>query len=83
MVLILLLVAAVPSLASDAAFNNKLIRQMCLASFDSAMSHAGKVPPKGMADYTCDCFLQKMEEGAGIGESQQTCKQAAALKFRV
>ena len=75
----LLLVLAIPP--TQAAGDNQLIRSMCMAAFDSAMHQAGKTPPAGMGDFTCDCFLRQVEQGAGLDVAQGTCKEQAAKKY--
>ena len=68
------------------------ITQLCLAGFKTAMSQAGKVPPKGMGDFTCDCFLREMNKGnsiqwqsllSTIESAQETCKHQAAERFKI
>ena len=68
------------------------ITQLCLAGFNTAMSQAGKVPPEGMGDFTCACFLKEMNKGnsiqwqsllSTIESAQETCKQLAAERFKI
>lgn len=68
------------------------ITQLCLAGFKTAMSQAGKKPPKGMGDFTCDCFLREMNKGnsiqwrsllSTIESAQGTCTQQAAERFKI
>jgi len=77
--------------ASSTEAENK-ITQLCLAGFKSAMSQAGKIPPAGMGDFTCDCFLREMNKGnsiqwqsllSTIESAQETCKQQAAERFKI
>ena len=77
--------------ASSTEAENK-ITQLCLAGFKSAMSQAGKIPPAGMGDFTCDCFLREMNKGNSIQwqsllgtieSAQETCKQKAAERFKI
>ena len=77
--------------ASSTEAENK-ITQLCLAGFKSAMSQAGKIPPAGMGDFTCDCFLREMNKGnsiqwqsllSTIESAQETCKQLAAERFKI
>ena len=46
------------------------------------MAQAGKTPPEGMGDFTCDCFLKQVNEGRSIQTAQETCKQKAAEQFQ-
>ena len=77
--------------ANSTEAENK-ITQLCLAGFKSAMSQAGKIPPAGMGDFTCDCFLREMNKGNSIQwqsllgtieSAQETCKQKAAERFKI
>ena len=60
-----------------------LITQFCLASFNSAMAHAGQSPPDGMGSYTCRCFLDEVKSGASIDAAQTTCKSKAASIYKL
>ena len=77
----LLLVLTIPP--TQAAGDNQLIRSMCMAAFESAMSDAGMTPPQGMGDFTCRCFIKQVEQGSGLDSAQQTCKQAAVKKYPI
>ena len=43
--------------ASAPSSDNEMIRSFCLVAFNAAMEQAGQIPPKGMGDFTCSCFL--------------------------
>ena len=77
--------------ASSTEAKNK-ITQLCLAGFKAAMNKAGKVPPEGMGDFTCACFLREMNKSnsiqwqsllSTIESAQETCKQKAAERFKI
>ena len=74
----LLALMAAPLKASG---NSSLIRTMCMAAFTSAMTQAGKTPPAGMGESTCDCFQNQLDQGAAIDSAQAFCKQEAAEAF--
>ena len=78
MITSLLLVLVSPARAED---DGGLIRKICLSSFAAAMASAGKTAPEGMADFSCDCFLEEVESGAGLDQAQTTCKERAADQF--
>ena len=59
-VLTFLVVALSP--AVQAVGSDNAIHMMCMVAFDSAMHQAGKTPPAGMGDFTCDCFLRQVEQ---------------------
>ena len=60
-----------------------LITKLCLASFNAAMTHAGKTPAPGMGAFTCSCFLDEVNKGASIEGAQSTCKAKAASRYKI
>ena len=60
-----------------------LITKFCLASFNAAMTSAGKSPPVGMGVFTCKCFLNEVKQGGSIEASQTTCKEQAASRYKL
>ena len=69
--------------ASAASSDNEMIRSFCLVAFNAAMEQAGQIPPKGMGDFTCSCFLDRLAGGAGIAQSRAQCTEEAARRFPV
>ena len=72
-----LILAPLAASASD----NSLITQFCKTAVKSQLQSAGKVPPEGMVDDTCRCFLAEVQNGAGIKTAQATCKAKAAETY--
>ncbi|QNI48893.1 putative conserved secreted protein [Synechococcus sp. A18-25c] len=72
-----------PSFPARATEGENAITRLCLAGFNAAMAQAGKTPPDGMGDFTCDCFLTQVNEGRSIQTAQETCKQKAAQQFKI
>ncbi len=68
-----------PTLSAD----NGMIRSFCLVAFKAAMESAGKTPPDGMGDFTCNCFMDRLTGGEGIEESRAQCTEEAAQRFPV
>ena len=66
---------------ADAEDSGGLIRKICMSSFAAAMRTAGKTAPDGMADFTCNCFLDEVNNGMGLDEAQSRCKSEAAQRF--
>jgi hypothetical protein len=66
-----------------ASGNQNLITRLCIAGFNAAMADAGKVPPPGMENFTCDCFVDEVIAGSGIQTAQTTCRQRAAARYRL
>ncbi|GCE65088.1 hypothetical protein OMCYN_01021 [cyanobiont of Ornithocercus magnificus] len=62
---------------------NRAIARLCLAGFNAAMNHAGKDPPAGMADYTCQCFMKQVNAELTIVSAQATCSERAAARFQL
>ena len=67
----------VPVAASD----NSLITQFCKTAVKAELQRAGTVPPEGMVEDTCRCFLAEVQNGAGIQAAQATCKAKAAETY--
>ena len=80
LLIVLLMAGASPAKAED---GGGLIRKICMSSFAAAMRTAGKTPPDGMADFTCNCFLDEVNNGTGLDEAQSRCKARAAETFAV
>ena len=89
MALATLIPASLPASAMEA---ENRITQLCLAGFKTAMNQAGKIPPEGMGDFTCSCFLREMNKGDSIQwksllgtieAAQKTCKQEAAERYKI
>ena len=65
------------SLAASAS-DNSLITQFCKTAVKAELHRSGTVPPEGMVDDTCRCFLAEVQNGEGIQTAQITCKARAA-----
>ena len=77
----LLAVALVLAPVSVAASDNSLIIQFCKTAVKAELQSAGTVPPEGMVEDTCRCFLAEVQNGAGIQAAQATCKAKAAETY--
>ena len=78
---LLLAVALVLAPVSVAASDNSLITQFCRTAVKAELQRAGTVPPEGMVDDTCRCFLAEVQKGAGIQTAQAICKAKAAESY--
>lgn len=65
------------------AFDASRVNGFCLAGFNAAMTAAGKTAPPGMAEYTCNCFSDQLQQGQSIEQARVFCRAAAAQKFTV
>ena len=72
-----------PTALSKNNGQDDVVTKLCLAGFNAAMTHAGKKPPAGMGQYTCECFLEEVNEGASISDAQGTCKTRAEQHFKL
>ena len=69
--------APLAAVASD----NSLITQFCRTAVKAELQRSGTVPPEGMVEDTCSCFLAEVQNGAGIKTAQDTCKAKAAETY--
>ena len=77
----LLAVGLISAPLAASASDNSLITQFCKTAVKAQLQSAGKVPPEGMVDDTCRCFLAEVQNGAGIQAAQATCKAKAAKTY--
>ena len=80
---VLLAVALASAPVSVAASDNSLITQFCKTAVKAELQRSGTVPPEGMVDFTCSCFLVEVNNGAGIKSAQDTCKAKAASQYNI
>jgi hypothetical protein len=62
---------------------DRLIFHYCSKAMKADFSKAGKTPPAGMVDYTCNCVVQQVEARATIDQAKATCQARAQQKFAV
>ena len=77
----LLAVGLLSAPLAASASDNSLITQFCRTAVKAELQSAGKVPPEGMVEATCRCFLAEVQNGAGIQAAQATCKAKAAETY--
>ena len=75
--------AAVGALPTARAFDAGRVNAFCLAGFNTAMAAAGKTAPAGMAEFTCNCFSERLQQGQSIDQARVACRSAAAQRFTV
>ena len=56
---------------------------MCLLGFNAAMANAGKTPPAGMGQFTCQCFLDQVNAGEFISSAQSKCQAKAGALYDI
>ena len=70
--------------AVNAQDPNSLIMQLCKAGFAAAFETAGKLPPPGMADFTCICFHNEViVKGQSIADAKDHCIKLAEQRFAI
>tara|TARA_Y100001968_G_scaffold127138_1_gene116020 strand:- start:677 stop:967 length:291 start_codon:yes stop_codon:yes gene_type:complete len=79
--LILLILGLTQTALSKENELNSLIRKMCILGFNTEMQTAKITPPQGMADFTCNCFLEKVSLGFDLDTAQEECKTKATTEF--
>ena len=62
---------------------NNIIRNICIKQFKDEMGNANVDTPKGMASYTCDCFLLELGKGYNIDSAIKSCQAKASNKFKL
>ena len=72
------LIAGTPVMSQD----DNLLKSFCLTAFKAAMAQTGEIPPLGMGEETCSCFLDEVRGGAGIDTARETCKRLAAANYK-
>ena len=77
----LLAVGLLSAPLAASASDNSLITQFCRTAVKAELQRAGTVPPEGMVDDTCRCFLAEFQNGAGIPTAQATCKTRTAETY--
>ena len=77
----LLAVGLLSAPLAASASDNSLITQFCRTAVKAELQREGIVPPEGMVDDTCLCFLKEVQKGAGIQTAQARCKAKAAETY--
>ena len=77
----LLAVGLIAAPLAASASDNSLITQFCRTAVKAELQRAGTVPPEGMVDDTCRCFLAEVQNGTGTQTAQATCKAKAAETY--
>jgi len=63
--------------------HDNAITTMCLVGFNAAMANAGKTPPAGMGQFTCQCFLDQLNAGEVISSAQFKCQAKASAHYDI
>jgi hypothetical protein len=79
----LVLLAIGAALPAQANMMDFFIRKYCLAAVNDEVKASGKPAPAGMADYTCDCVVQEMNNRKTQEQAKATCKARTAKKYNL
>ena len=74
--------STVDGLAQSSEHENA-ITTICLLGFNAAMANAGKTPPAGMDQFTCQCFLDQVNAGEVISSAQSECQAKAGAHYDI
>jgi len=58
-----------------------LITKFCLEQFNAEMKNANLKPSTEMSEFTCECFLSKINKGLSIATATKVCKAKTFEKF--
>ena len=78
---VLLAVGLMSAPLAASATDNSLITQFCKTAVKAELHRSRTVPPEGVVDDTCRCFLAEVQNGEGIQTAQITCKARAAEAY--
>lgn len=71
------------NLCTQRAAANGLIKRFCMASIEAQMALAANKPPKGMKDYTCQCFVDEIKMGTSMSSAKSLCREKSIDKFEL
>jgi len=60
-----------------------IVRAFCLSAFENEMSHAGKTPPQGMANFACSCVEERLRSGSALESAKRDCRQATTRRYPI
>jgi len=56
---------------------DRIVLSRCSAAMTSDFAKAGKIPPEGLVNKTCQCVLKTYKATSDINTAKQTCTQQA------
>ncbi len=57
------------------------VSKFCLATVNAAFQAARKVLPPGLGTFACSCFVDQVNQGAGLDVAQSTCRQRTMARY--
>ena len=70
-------IAGFGSAAQAQSMMDQMIFSKCSAAMNADFQKAGKTPPDGMVQKTCNCVVKTMDQTHNIDLAKQTCTQQA------
>lgn len=67
--------------AARANMIDQIIHGKCSAAMCDDFQKAGKTPPAGMVDDTCNCVVAQMKNHQSIEQAKTTCSQQSLQKY--
>ena len=62
---------------------NTLIKNFCLESFKEEIAGTNKRINSSVGEYTCNCFIEKLNDGNKMDDAKEICREGAAKKFNL
>ena len=66
-----------------ASNNSGILKELCLISFHTKMKTIRQSPQEEVANFTCECFLKKIENNIELNSAKSQCKQEVKEKFKL
>ncbi|MCP9826439.1 hypothetical protein [Synechococcus sp. EJ6-Ellesmere] len=67
--------------SASTAQKDEQVSKFCLATVSAAFQAARKVPPPGLGSFACSCFVDQVNQGAGLDVAQSTCRQRTMARY--
>ncbi len=83
---IILLLGITTSLLCRESKSNELkfiIKDFCLDEYRREMKEAQKEVNTEIGDFSCNCFIDRIEGGESVTSSLETCKEAVVENFNL
>ena len=62
---------------------NTLIKEFCLNEFKKEMKESGKELIPEVGEFTCNCFINKIETGKTLKLARENCKEEVSKIFNL
>ena len=74
------LLASLNSGAQAQSMMDQMIFSKCSSAMNADFQKAGKIPPDGMVQKTCNCVVKKIDETHNIDLAKQICTKQATMQ---